>query len=186
MKVTITARHLELTKALHDYAEKRVKRVKKYFTNVIDAHIILTLRKYTQIAEVIIHTPGITINGKEEAGDMYAAIDLVMDNIQRQVKKYKEKLKAKSRLHRAARRNKIRSIKEDVTSGWDIDTSIKEQTVISEIKKFDIKPMSFEEAVTQMKVLKHDQWAFVSRNTGKITFIYKKAKGSYGIIEPNY
>ncbi len=186
MKVTITARHLELTKALHDYAEKKVKRVKKYFTNVIDAHIILTVRKYIQIAEVIIHTPGITINGQEEAGDMYAAINMVMDNIERQVKRYKEKLKAKSRLHRAARRNKIRSIREDIATEQDIEEFVKGQLVVTETKKFDIKPMSLDEAVTQMRVLKHDQWAFVSTDTGKITFIYKKAKGDYGIIEPNY
>ncbi|MFH1784404.1 MAG: ribosome-associated translation inhibitor RaiA [bacterium] len=179
MKITITARHLELTKALHDYAEKKVRKVKKYFTNVIDAHIILTVTKNTQLAEVILHSPGITINANEEGGDMYAAIDLVVDNLERQVKRHKEKMKAKSRQHRASRRK--------IKQSDDLPEDMGEQgkVPISEVKRFDIKPMTPEEAVAQMKLMRHDQWVFVSSETGKVTFIYKKDNGEYGVIEPN-
>ncbi|MFH1239393.1 MAG: ribosome-associated translation inhibitor RaiA [bacterium] len=185
MEINITARHLELTPDLHDYAEDKVKKVEKYFNHIIDAHVILSSRKYRQIAEVIIHAPGLTVNGEEEANDMYAAIDLVMDNVGRQIKKYKEKLKAKSRLHRAARRDRKKAVDADMVAENVTGDLSPEDITITETKKVDLKPMSLEEAITQMKALKHDKWAFLNSDTNKINFIYKKDDDDYGIMELN-
>lgn len=186
MQINITARHLELTTPLHDYAEDKVKRVEKYFDHIIDGHVILSVRKYRQIAEVVIHTPGLTINGKEEANDMYAAIDLVMDNVERQIKKYKEKLKAKSRLHRAVRKDRTKTSPVDLIPEEITEDLTQPEIAITETKKLEVKPMSLDEAMTQMKVLKHDKWAFLNSDTNKINLIYKKENNNYGIIELDY
>ncbi len=186
MQITVTARHLELTEALHNYAVKKVKKIQKYFTHIIDAHMVLSLRKYRHISEVIIHGPGVTISGKEEADDMYSAIDLVMEDIERQLKRHKEKLKAKSRFHRAMRRSQAKTISEGIMPEESIELSEKEPVAVSEIRKFDVKPMDFDEAIAQMQALKLDHWAFVNKETNKVNFVYKKDDGDYGIIEPNY
>jgi putative sigma-54 modulation protein len=187
MQINITARQLDLTPALYDYAQEKIQKVEKYFDHIIDAHIILSIIKYRQIAEVIIHAPGLAIKAREEANDMYAAIDMVIDNLESQIKKHKEKIKAKSRMHRATRKGKIRTESgENVTENIIGESIPKEEiVVINETKKIELKPMSLGEAFNQMKVMKHNKWVFLNSDTSKINFIYKKDDGDYGIIEVN-
>jgi putative sigma-54 modulation protein len=98
VKVTVTFRHTQPTDALKRYAEEKVHRIGKYFSRSLEAHVVLAVdSKDRQLAEVELHTHGNTILGKEENEDLYAAIDLVMDKIERQVKKQKGKAKLKRR-----------------------------------------------------------------------------------------
>ena len=102
VKVSVTFRHTEPTDALKHYAEDKVHRIGKYFPQPLEAHVILSVDSKTrQMAEIELHTRGKTILGKEEKEDLYAAIDLVIDKIERQLKKHK----AKTRLSR--RRAKV-------------------------------------------------------------------------------
>ena len=98
IKVSVTFRHTQPTEALKQYAEQKVHRVSKYFSQPLDAHVILAVdAKERQVAEVELHTYGSMILGKEQHQDLYAAIDLAIDKIERQIKKQKAKTKLKRR-----------------------------------------------------------------------------------------
>jgi len=98
IKVSVTFRHTQPTEALKRYAEQKIHRVGKYFSHPLDAHVILAVdSKECQMAEVELRTHGATILGKEQHEDLYAAIDLAIDKIERQIKKQKAKIKLKRR-----------------------------------------------------------------------------------------
>ena len=91
MDIRITARHFELTDALRDYAQREVATLKKYFNHLIRGHMILSLEKHRQIAELVIHVWGTDLASRSESGDMYLAIDEVVEKMEKQIKRYKAK-----------------------------------------------------------------------------------------------
>ncbi|HEY8249869.1 MAG TPA: ribosome-associated translation inhibitor RaiA [Burkholderiales bacterium] len=95
MNLSVSGHHLEVTPALRSYVEAKIGRVTRHFDHVIDAHVILTSSKLTQKAEVTLHVSGKDLHCESEEGDLYAAIDLLADKLDRQVLKYKDKLYAK-------------------------------------------------------------------------------------------
>jgi putative sigma-54 modulation protein len=96
--VSVTFRHIEPTAALKKYAEQKIHKIGKYFSNPLEAHVILAVdAKQRQLAEIELHTHGGMIHGREQHQDLYAAIDLVLDKIERQICKQKEKSKVKRR-----------------------------------------------------------------------------------------
>ena len=98
VKVSVTFRHTKPTDALKQYAEEKIHRVGKYFFQPLQAHVVLAVdSKGCQMAEVELHTHGTMIHGKEQTADLYSAIDLVMDKIERQIRKRKEKIKLNRR-----------------------------------------------------------------------------------------
>jgi len=102
VKVAVTFRHTQPTEALKKYAEEKVHRIGRYFSRSLEAHVVLAVdAKERQVAEVALNAHGITIHGKEETEDLYSAIDLVTDKIERQIKKRKEKTKLRRRRTKA-------------------------------------------------------------------------------------
>jgi putative sigma-54 modulation protein len=98
VKVSVTFRHTEPTDALKQYAEEKIHRLGKYFSQPLDAHVVLSVEsKERQSAEVELHAHGAMIHGKEQTEDLYSAIDLVTDNLKRQVRKQKDKTKLEPR-----------------------------------------------------------------------------------------
>ena len=98
VKVSVTFRHTAPTEALKHYAEEKVHKVGKYFNRPLDAHVILAIdSKERQVAEVTMQARGVTLHGREETDDLYAAIDLLMDKIEQQIRKYKTKTRLKRR-----------------------------------------------------------------------------------------
>lgn len=98
VKVSVTFRHTQPTDALKRYAEEKVHKIGKYFYRPLEAHVVLSVdSKERQLAEVTLQTRGITIHGREETADLYSAIDLVMDKVERQIRKYKTKTRLRRR-----------------------------------------------------------------------------------------
>jgi putative sigma-54 modulation protein len=98
VKVAVTFRHMEPTDALKRYAEAKIHRIGRHFSRSLDARVVLSVdSKERQMAEIELHTHGTMIHGKEETDDLYSAIDLVIDKLQRQVQKQKEKIKLNRR-----------------------------------------------------------------------------------------
>ena len=95
MNLSVSGHHLEVTPALRSYVQEKIGRVKRHFDHVIDAHVILTANKVHQKAEVTLHVPGKDLHCECEDGDLYAAIDLLADRLDRQVLKYKDKLQTR-------------------------------------------------------------------------------------------
>lgn len=173
MQITITARNLELTPALRRYTERKLKKLQKYMDGITGVHVTLSIEKYRQIAEVTLRVRDLTIRGEEGTDDMYSSIDLVMDKIERQILRYKEKIVA----HPA--RGGPRGVAPPASS-----TSDEERPRVVRVKRFAIKPISLEEAVTHMDLLGHSFFVFRNSKTEEVNVLYRRKDGSYGLIEP--
>lgn len=171
MKIIIRSKDIEVTKPIKEYVETKLERVDKFFKNSEDitATIVLRLRGYEQIIEVTIPTKNLLIRNEESQPDLYAAIDIVMDKIERQIRKNKEK---------------ISRIDKDKIMLYDIiEETENDNKKITKRKKVDTKPMSEEEAILQMEMLGHDFYIFKDGYDGKIKVLYSRKDGDYGVIE---
>lgn len=178
MQITTTFRHMDPSDALKSYAEEKLERVKKYIDEPVVAQVFLTVEKIRHTAEVTMTAKGITIKAAEETNDMYAAIDAVVDKIERQLRRYKERLKA----HKPANESRDRKVLKSVVAAESIEQS--QEPVIIRSKTFSIKPMSVEEAVMQMDLLHKDFLVYTDSATENINVIYRRKDGNYGLIEP--
>jgi putative sigma-54 modulation protein len=178
MEITVTFRHMEPTDALRNYAIEKVTKLTRYVDKMTEANVILSLEKHRHIAEVTINANRITINGRDETNDMHSAIDLVMDKIERQVKKYKDKI----RNHKPSPHVQDINARINVLSSESIE-SIEGPRVVR-TKTLSIKPMSVEEAVMQLDLLNNDFFIFSNASNQKVSVIYRRKDGDYGLIEP--
>lgn len=179
MQISVTFRHMDSKEALKDYVFQRANRVKKYLDNPLEAQVILTVEKFRHIAEVTITGDGITIHGEESAEDMFSAIDLVMDKIERQARKHAKKIKEyKSNP----------SIKSEFKTEQETGSEIFEedrQPRIIKSENFFAKPMTVDEAAMQLSLTDNNFLVFTNASTKSVNVIYKRKDGHYGLIEPN-
>ncbi|MBT1075533.1 ribosome hibernation-promoting factor, HPF/YfiA family [Geobacter grbiciae] len=178
MQITTTFRHMEQSDALKGYAAEKLERVKKYIDEPITAQVFLTVEKIRHMAEVTLTAKGVTIKAAEETNDMYAAIDAVVDKIERQLRRYKERLKN----HKPAVDNRALEVQKTILTAESIDQQ--QEPVIVRSKTITIKPMSVEEAVMQMDLLHKDFLVFTDSTTEVINVVYRRKDGNYGLIEP--
>ena len=178
MQIATTFRHMEPSEALKSYGEEKLDRVKKYIDEPIAAQVFLTVEKIRHSAEVTITAKGITIKAAEETNDMYAAIDAVVDKIERQLRRYKERIKA----HKPASDSRDRQVRKTIVEAESIDQN--QAPVVIRSNTFSIKPMSVDEAVMQMDLLHKDFLVFTDAGTENINVVYRRKDGNYGLIEP--
>jgi len=172
MNIIITGRHLEVTDALKTYVEKKIKRFDRYITNISEANVTLTVEKYRHKAEVLLKVNGVLIQAEAITGDVYSSIDDVAEKLDRQTKKYKEKLVS----HRKAEGKAGTEVQETALPP-EVGTIIKN-------KRFELKPMSPDEAAMQMELLDKDFFVFTNDGSGEINVIYRRRDGNFGLIEP--
>jgi putative sigma-54 modulation protein len=175
--ISVTFRHLEATPSLKKYAKEKVSKVKQFFGSTQEISIVLSSEKHRYMADITLKAKKITINAKEETDDMYSAIDLAVDKLDRQMKKYKEKIK----------HHKVHTIPRDISGREDsaFSESAEENKELKIIRTENVvKPMSLEEAVMQLGMLNNDFLVFISASTGKVNVIYHRKDGDYGLIEP--
>jgi putative sigma-54 modulation protein len=183
MQMSVTFRHMDATEALKDYAQEKVDRIRKYFPDPIKAHVVLECdRGYNHHADVIItlHN-GIVIAGEETTEDMYSSIDLVMAKIERQVRRYKEKIRS----HKGGDSiHGQREVRHSVVEVPDEAPRAQEPRfkIIRE-SKFVARPMTPEEAVMQMNLLNNDILVYTSAGSHDVNVVYRRGDGTYGLIE---
>jgi len=178
MQITTTFRHLDPSDPLKSYAEEKLERVNKYIDEPVVAQVFMTVEKIRHCAEVTITAKGITIKASEETNDMYSAIDAVVDKIERQLRRYKERIKK----HKPASESLARQVKKTVVAAESIDQQ--QEPVVIRTNTFSIKPMSVDEAVMQMDLLHKDFLVFTDAVTDSISVVYRRKDGNYGLIEP--
>lgn len=179
MQIAVTFRHMETSNPLKTYLEEKVSRVKKYIDEPIDAQAVMSVeKKIRHRVEVTLVAKGITIKGSEETSDMYAAIDAVVDKIERQLKRYKDKIKR----HKPSA-GRERQIAKSVLSAESVDEGAVEPLIVR-TNSFFVKPMSVEEAVMQMDLLHKDFLVFTDDRSAEINVVYRRKDGHYGLIEP--
>ena len=173
MKFVIVGRNIEVTEGLRDAVEDKIGKLEKYFNPHTEVHVTLSVEKDRQKIEVTIPVKGSMIRSEQVSSDMYVSIDLVEEVIERQLKKYKNKIVDKHQ------------------SGGDFSPLFmeKEEDTEDEIKivrtkKFDIKPMYPEDACVQMELLGHSFFVFINAETDQVNVVYKRKGETYGLIEP--
>ncbi len=175
MRITISGRNIELTDGLKAAVEEKIGKLEKYFTPETEAHVTLSVEKERQKIEVTIPVKGNIIRSEQVSNDMYVSIDLVEEIIERQLKKYKNKIITQQQSASSFR-------KEFIEKEIDSDDEIR----IIRTKKFDMKPMYPEDACVQMELLGHDFFVFVNAESDEVNVVYKRKGNTYGLIEPEF
>ena len=175
MRIKITGRNIELTEGLKAAVEDKLNKLEKYFTPDTEVNVTLSVEKERQKVEVTIPMKGSYIRSEQVSSDMYVSIDLVEEVIERQLRKYKNKIVDKQQA--AANFQKAYLDKD-----YDEDEEVK----IIRTKKFGIKPMYPEDACVEMELLGHDFYVFINAETEDVNVVYKRKSNSYGLIEPEF
>ncbi|MCI8896455.1 MAG: ribosome-associated translation inhibitor RaiA [Lachnospiraceae bacterium] len=173
MKFIIVGKNIEVTEGLRAAVEDKIGKLEKYFTAETEAHVTLSVEKDRQKIEVTIPVKGNIIRSEQVSSDMYVSIDLVEEIIERQLKKYKNKLIDKKQSSPYFRQEFIEK-----------DYMDDEEVQILRSKKFDIKPMYPEDACVQMELLGHSFYVFCNAETDQVNVVYKRKGNTYGLIEP--
>ncbi len=175
MNIIISGKNIEITPGLKSAVEDKLSKLEKYFVPDTTANVTLSVEKYRQKAEVTIPVKGSIIRAEQESDDMYVTIDLVVDIIDSQMKKYKQKIVTKKQAAESFK-------KEYMESAPDDDTDIP----IVRTKKFGIKPMFPEDACVEMELLGHSFFVFSNAETEQVNVVYKRKDGKFGLIEPEF
>ena len=173
MKLSVRGKNLEVTVALREYIEKRLEKLSRYFETPVTVQVLLSLEKEERKVEVTCFVESVVLRGVESNLDMYAAIDLVVDKIIRQIHKHKTRLAKRFRKE----------------TGFHIDIAPAEPMQEEELevvkrKHFTVRPMSVEEAILQMNLLGHDFFMFFNDDSEIMNVVYRRHDGKYGLLEP--
>lgn len=184
MKYTIRGENIEVTDAIRTHIEKKIGKIERYFTEkpIADVHVNLSVNNNEQRIEVTIPMTDLLLRSDVKHNDLYAAIDLAADKLERQIRKYKTKVNRKFRTEGSVKqvfaeleREKNEALFEEDESDFDIVKT----------KRFNLKPMDSEEAILQMDMLGHNFFVFEDAETATTSVVYKRNDGRYGLIDPN-
>ncbi|MDD2580555.1 MAG: ribosome-associated translation inhibitor RaiA [Desulfuromonadaceae bacterium] len=179
MQVAMTFRHMEQSEALKAYAEEKLERVRKYIDDPINVQVYFSVeKKIRHVVEIVINSRGISTKASDTTHDMYAAIDAVIDKIERQLVRYKEKIKA----HKPNGDEHGRQISKKIFEAESLEGGT--ESVVIRTTTETVKPMSVEEAVMQMDLLHKDFIVFTDADSSEINVMYRRKDGNIGLIEP--
>jgi putative sigma-54 modulation protein len=177
MKMNYTGKNMEVTDALRDVTEKKLSKLEKYFQSDISGNVTFSTEKNRKIIEVTINLPGTILRAEESSDDMYASIDKTVDILERQVRKHKTKLQKRYRNNDTIRFDNVPSLTKEEEE---------DKPKLVRRKRFGLKPMSSEEAILQMELLRHNFFVFMDADTEEVSVVYKRKDGNYGLIEPDF
>ncbi len=173
MDIVIRGDKVKVTPPMHEYVEEKIGKLSKYIenNNNVRATVTVKVKNHSQKVEVTIPLKSLILRAEDEERDFYAAVDMVLDKLERQIRKNKTRLEKKSHSH-------------ETQFIFEGDYSVEENiSKIVKRKKIDIKPMNEEEAILQMELSSHQFYLYKDDQTNKPTVVYKRHDGDYGIIE---
>ena len=175
MNLVISGKNLDITEGLRSAIEEKIGKLERYFTDTTEVHVTLSTEKNRQKIEITIPMKGSIIRAEEVSSDMYVSIDLVEEVIERQLRKYKNKIVDKQQESTNFQKAYL-----------DKDYEEDEEVKIIRTKKFGIKPMYPEDACVQMELLGHNFFVFYNAETEQVNVVYKRKGNTYGLIEPEF
>ena len=176
MQTSVTFKNIDPSDHLKSYVGDKLDRFDRFLDNPAEANVVLAVEKFRHIAEINISGDRLSINGKEETVDMYSAIDMVLDKLEKQIKKNKEKIRER----RSGSKNRNRELLDDISSPPDDDL---ERQI--KVRNIEYKPMDVEEAVLQMDLIEDNFLVFTNARSDKINVLYRRRDGHYGLIQPS-
>lgn len=177
MQISVSFRNVDPSDHLKGYAENRMARLKKYMDEPIEIYLVLSIQKFRHTADVTISANGMKIKAQEETGDLYSAIDMVLDKVEKQVKRHREKVKE----HKAEGMTK--GLTEEKKTGEEKEVE-EEVPQIVKTERILAKPMDVEEASLQLKLSNSEFMVFTNSKTRLINVLYRRKDGNFGLIEP--
>jgi putative sigma-54 modulation protein len=187
MQLTITGKNIEINDTLRSYVERKIGRLDRYLPNVIDGRVELEKAEGAraaedrQVAQVTLRTKNAVLRAEEASNDIFASIDAVVEKMQRQADRYKNKRRSKrsenaAQIEAASVQREVGEAEED-----ELDEG---HPVVSRVKRFHMIPMDEEEAIAQMELLGHDFYVFFNVNQNQINVLYRRRNGEYALIQP--
>jgi putative sigma-54 modulation protein len=176
MQTSVTFKNLDSSDTLKSYVEEKLDRFDRLLDNPAEANVVLSVEKFRHMAEINIIGDRLSIIGKEETIDMYSAIDMVLDKLEKQIKKSKEKIR--ERRSNDSVRNKGMLAEELNLPEEELELQVK-------VKHIEYKPMHVEEAVLQLDLLNDNFLVFTNAQSDQVNVLYRRKDGHYGLIQPN-
>ena len=175
MKVIITSKNFNASEKLKDTIESKLSKLGKYFSDDIVANVTLSHERGRQKIEVTINAKGTIFRAEDANSDMYTGVDKTVEKLSTQMSRFKSKLQKKHKDNKAIMFADLPDDEED-----------EELSKIVKRKKFDLLPMSTDEAILQMELLEHNFFIFLDMETDGVGVIYKRKDGNYGLLETEY
>ncbi|EUJ24177.1 hypothetical protein PGRAN_05636 [Listeria grandensis FSL F6-0971] len=186
LKYNIRGENIEVTEPIRDYVEKKIDKLERYFSEAPDANVHVNLKVYSDKnakVEVTIPLKNLVLRAEETSGDLYASIDLIVDKLERQIRKHKTKVNRKFR---------DKGAEHDYFAFSEVNSSVApdefendSELDIVRTKEFSLKPMDSEEAVLQMNLLGHSFFVYTDAESDGTNIVYRRKDGKYGLIETN-
>jgi putative sigma-54 modulation protein len=182
MQVNITFRGMESTESLKSYVKERIEHIEKYFDRSVEVHAVLSLERYLHHSDITIQAGSYLLRGKVKSEDMYKSIDEAVDKIEKQLKRYKDKLKSTKR-GREEEKSTLRGSHQVFEAPEDEGEAWTEGPKVIRSDEFFVKPMNVEEAIMQMDLLNNEFLVFTNSKTNDINVVYRRKDGHFGLIE---
>ena len=181
MRLHVKGRNVEVSDSIRSYAEAKLAKLEKFVKDPTRVEVELHVEKNpsianSQVAEATVYTKGPVLRARESSSDMKASIDQLVDKLERQVKRYREKRRRGRPPHGNSH---------PLAEAPVIPTDSEAETMIVKTKQFAVKPMSQEEAVLQLELVGHDFFVFRNADSDKVNVVYRRRDGNYGLIEPS-
>ena len=182
MQKSVSFINLDPSETLRSYASEKLDRFDRFLENPARANVVLTVEKFRHIAEISINADGFSINAHEETSDMYSAIDMALDKLDKQIKKNKQKFKKRRSTAARAKTFPYEEGEDTASPGDLLDETM---PGITRVKSIEYKPMDVDEAVLQMRLIKGNFLVFTNAQTEQVNVLYRQKDGNYGLIEPS-
>jgi putative sigma-54 modulation protein len=176
MQTSVTFKNIDPSDHLKSYVSEKLNRFDKYLYNPAEANVVLSVEKFRHIAEINIIGDRLNINGKEETEDMYSAIDMTLDKLEKQIKKNKQKTR-----ERRTGKGKAKPNPDTVFMATEEDY---EKQVV--VKNIDYKPMDVDEAIMQMDLMNGNFLVFTNARSDQVNVLYRRNDGDFGLIQPSH
>jgi putative sigma-54 modulation protein len=177
MQIAVTFRHMETDKGVKDYVKEKVQRLQKYIENPREAHVVLAAEKFRHIADITIVTDGMALNSQGRDSDLYAAVDQMVERMERQIRERRNKV----------RRKRSSSPSKSILQTSGVSSEGQEETgVLSSIerRRTVAKPMTLEEAVAQLRASGKDFLIFINSDSGEMNVLSRFGRGKLEWVEP--
>ncbi len=176
MKIAVRGKNTEITEGLRDYIEKKLNKLTRYFEQIQDAQVTALTGRGGYVVEVTIPLNSFIMRAEEISMDnLYTAVDLVVEKLEKQIQKHR------TRLYRRFRNQGLKNL---ITSMGEEKSE--EAPAVVRTKRFAIKPMPVEEAILQLSLLGHDFYVFSNADTDQVNVLYRRKDGNFGLIEPEF
>jgi putative sigma-54 modulation protein len=176
MKITIRGENTEITDGLREHIEKKLSKLTRYFEQINEAQVTVVTHRGSYIVEVTIPLNSFIIRAEETSEEnLYAAVDLVVEKLEKQIQKHR------TRLYRRFRNQGLKNL--ITTMG---EENAVEMPSVVRTKRFAVKPMPVDEAILQMSLLGHDFYVFSNSDTEQVNVLYRRKDGNFGLIEPEF